>query len=63
MSFNLSGSLYNQALQVQKATKLGGYKVDAQKTQNTLALTESYKAGEIDPKPKRPEKHKLDLIG
>ena len=54
MSFNLSGSLYNQALQVQKATKLGGYNIDNQKAKYTLSFSDSYKAGEIDPKPKRP---------
>lgn len=63
MSFNLSGSLYNQALQVQKATKLGGYKIDTQKAKYTLSYSESYKAGEIDPKPKFPPKHKLNIIG
>ena len=63
MSFNLSGSLYNQALQVQKATKLSGYNFDTQKAKYTLSFSDSYKAGEIDPKPKRPEKHKLDILG
>ena len=63
MSFNLSGSLYNQALQVQKATKLGGYNIDNQKDKYTLSFSDSYKAGEIDLKPKRPEKHKLDILG
>lgn len=63
MSFNLSGSLYNQALQVQKATKLGGYNFDTPKAKYTLSFSDSYKAGEIDSRPKRPEKHKLDIIG
>ena len=63
MSFNLSGSLYNQALQVQKAVKLGGHDVDKKKTNYTQAYTEAYKAGEIDPRPKFPEPHKLDVIG
>lgn len=63
MSFNLSGSLYNQALQVQKAVKLGGHKVDSEKAKYTLSFSESYKAGEIDPRPKAPEKHKINLIG
>lgn len=59
---NLTGSQYFQALQVQKAIKLGGHKVDTKKIQYTLALTESYKAAEIDSKPKHSESHKIDFI-
>ncbi len=63
MSFDLSGSLYHQALQVQKAVKLGGHNVDKKKTNYVQAYSESYKAGEIDPRPKFPIPHKLDVIG
>ena len=62
MSLNAAGSQYFQALQVQKNIKLREYKVDAKKIQYTQSLTESYKASEIDPKPKFPESHKVDLI-
>ncbi len=62
MSLNAAGSQYFQALQVQKNIKLREYKVDAKKIQYTQSLTESYKAGEIDPKPKFPESHKVDFI-
>lgn len=62
MSMNLAGSQYFQALQVQKAIKLGGHNVDNKKIQYTQSLTESYKAAEIDPRPKFPPVYKIDFI-
>ena len=63
MSLNTSGSQYFQALQVQKNIKLREYKVDTGRIQYTQSLTETYRTGGIDPKPKRAEEHKLDMIG
>lgn len=62
MSINAAGSNFFQALQVQRNIKLREYNVDDKKIQYTQALTESYKAGEIDPRPKRPESHKVDFL-
>ena len=63
MSLNAAGSQYFQALQVQKNIKLREYKIDTKIIQYTQSLTETYKAGEIDLKPKKTEEHKLDMIG
>lgn len=62
MSINAAGHNFFQALQVQKNIKLREYNVDCKKIQYTQALTESYKALEIDPKPKFPPSHKVDFI-
>lgn len=63
MSLSAASSQYFQALQVQKNIKLREYKVDTERIQYTQSLTETYRAGEIDPKPKKAEEHKLDIIG
>lgn len=63
MSFDLNGSLYNQALQVKRTSILAGNKMAPKTQEYKMSFSTAYSnTMDFEEKPKTPEKTKIDFI-